>query len=88
MRRVENQLTLVCAGQLHAVSAERDGLYEDLINHRTSKRTVEQQWRKEREKSEHLESELAFYQNHSARALSDRDQVCFIHPGQLSTPSS
>jgi hypothetical protein len=61
--------------QLEAVSAERDGLYEDLINHRTSKRTVDKQWRIEREKSERLESELAFYQSHSARTLSDRDKV-------------
>ncbi len=61
--------------KLEAVNAERDGLYEDLINHRTSKRTVDKQWRIEREKSERLESELAFYQSHSARTLSDRDKV-------------
>jgi hypothetical protein len=57
------------------VVAERDSLREDLIHHRTSKRTVDKQWRIEREKSERLESELGFYQNHSARALADRDKV-------------
>ena len=61
--------------QLEAVTAERDGLYEDLINHRTSKRTVDKQWRIEREKSERLETELAFYQSQTARTLSDRDKV-------------
>ena len=61
--------------QLDAVLAERNSLHEDLINHRDSKRTVDKQWRLERERSERLESELAFYQNHSAQALSDRDKV-------------
>ena len=61
--------------QLDAVTAERNSLHEDLINHRDSKRTVDKQWRLERERSERLESELAFYQNHSAQALSDRDKV-------------
>ncbi len=64
--------------QLQAIMAERDSLREDLIHHRTSKRTVDKQWRIEREKSERLESELAFYQNHSARALADRDKVCYL----------
>ncbi len=61
--------------QLDAVTAERNSLHEDLINHRDSKRTVDKQWRLERERCERLESELAFYQNHSAQALSDRDKV-------------
>ena len=64
-----------CVSQLDAVTAERNSLHEDLINHRDSKRTVDKQWRLERERSERLESELAFYQNHSAQALSDRDKV-------------
>ena len=62
------------------MSAERDGLYEDLLNHRTSKRTVDKQWRLEREKSERLEAELAFYQTQSARALSDRDKARALSP--------
>jgi len=66
--------------QLDAVTAERNSLYEDLINHRDSKRTVDKQWRLERERCERLESELAFYQNHSAQALSDRDKVCYADP--------
>lgn len=61
--------------QLDAVTADRNSLHEDLINHRDSKRTVDKQWRLERERCERLESELAFYQNHSAQALSDRDKV-------------
>ena len=36
---------------------------------------MDKQWRLERERCERLESELAFYQNHSAQALSDRDKV-------------
>ena len=65
----------IAALQLDAVTAERNSLHEDLINHRDSKRTVDKQWRLERERCERLESELAFYQNHSAQALSDRDKV-------------
>ena len=61
--------------QLDAVTAERNSLHEDLISHRDSKRTVDRQWRLERERCERLESELAFYQSHSAQALSDRDKV-------------
>ena len=61
--------------QLDAVTAERNSLHEDLVSHRDSKRTVDKQWRLERERCERLESELAFYQNHSAQALSDRDKV-------------
>jgi hypothetical protein len=61
--------------QLDVVTAERNSLHEDLINHRDSKRTVDKQWRLERERCERLESELSFYQNHSAQALSDRDKV-------------
>jgi hypothetical protein len=61
--------------QLDAVSAERDSLREDLLQHRASKRTVDKQWRLEAEKSERLEAELGFYQAQSARALSDRDKA-------------
>ncbi|CAK0787929.1 hypothetical protein CVIRNUC_011151 [Coccomyxa viridis] len=61
--------------QLDAVTAERNSLHEDLISHRDSKRTVDRQWRLERERCERLESELAFYQSHSAQALSDRDKA-------------
>lgn len=38
---------------------------------------MDRQWRLERERCERLESELAFYQSHSAQALSDRDKVHF-----------
>ena len=72
--------------QLHAVSAERDGLHEDLLAHRASKRTVDKQWRLEREKSERLEAELGFYQQQSARALSDRDKarpLRSVMPGEI-----
>ena len=60
------------------MTAERSSLHEDLISHRDSKRTVDRQWRLERERCERLESELAFYQSHSAQALSDRDKVAAL----------
>ena len=69
--------------QLDAVTAERNSLHEDLISHRDSKRTVDRQWRLERERCERLESELAFYQSHSAQALSDRDKVSALSEGAL-----
>ena len=69
--------------QLDAVTAERNSLHEDLISHRDSKRTVDRQWRLERERCERLESELAFYQSHSAQALSDRDKVTTLGESAL-----
>ena len=61
--------------QLSAMTEERDGLQEDLRGHRDSKRSVESSFRAERERATKMENDLKFYQEQSARAISDRDQV-------------
>ena len=61
--------------QLEAVSAERDELYDDLVNHQASKRTLAKQLCLEKEKSARLEAELEFYRTQRLRPLSDQDKA-------------
>lgn len=65
-----------CLFQVEALTAERDGLREDLRAFRDSKRQSDQSWRKERERVDALEAELSFYQTEFAGATSERDKVC------------
>ena len=61
--------------QLEAVSAERDGLYEELLNQQASKRTVDKHLGSEKAKSARLEAELAIYRAQRLRPLPDQDQA-------------
>ena len=80
--------------QLEAVSAERDGLYEDLCKYQTSMCTLDEQWRlKEKEKTERLQAELAS-QIQSAQALTDQhkarpcSKACFRTGSACQSPST
>ena len=61
--------------QLQSATEERDNLREDLKGHKDSKRQVDNSWREERKRADKLEKELSFYQEQSAKAMKDRDQV-------------
>ena len=73
--QLTTRLILMHTMQLEAVSAERDGLYEDVVDHQASKRTVDKQLCMEKEKSARLEAELAFYRTQRLRPLSDQDKA-------------
>ena len=64
--------------QLKKATEERDSLREDLRGHKETKRQVDNSWRNESKRADNLKKELSFYQEQSARALKDRDQVSFM----------
>ena len=61
--------------QLAAVSAQRDGLREDLSEVTEAKRRAEQGFKAQLERAAALDRELAFYQAQSARVMGDRDRA-------------
>ena len=77
---------LSVALQLNAARGECDSLKEDLRGHREARRTAENLYREESKKAAKLDKDLKFYMEQSARAMSDRDQVCLQTHAAWSAP--
>mmetsp|Transcript_38750 Transcript_38750/g.109569 ORF Transcript_38750/g.109569 Transcript_38750/m.109569 type:complete len:363 (-) Transcript_38750:205-1293(-) len=60
---------------LHAVTAERDSLREDIAQMRRAKGTSDSTWRTERARADKLEKELSFYQEQSMQTMAERDEA-------------
>ncbi len=63
--------------QLRAITTSRDDLAEDIQQLRFAKRQSDTGWQADRERCAALDREVAFYQNSSAKAMSDRDRAQF-----------
>lgn len=66
---------VIASLQLAAISDERDDLMEKLKGHLDTIRSAKESLRNEQGRSKKLENDLKFYQEQSARSMSDRDQV-------------
>ena len=64
--------------QLSSTTVERDNLREDLKGHKDSKRESDNSYRQQKTRADKLDKELLFYQEQSAKAMKDRDQVSFL----------
>lgn len=63
---------------MKSATEERDNLREDLKGHKDSKRQSDNSYRQQKTRADKLDKELSFYQEQSARAMKDRDQVNYM----------